>query len=171
MAQFTVHSADLGGLSAFVRRVARFLRRLALLDLAAVALIVAALARGGFGVADAVVAIVLLAPAAILLFFGAGLLELMKLPERLRRMPTQGAEQLAELNRIAGDARGASWSSTPGVLWRLRGLAGSTRDLVGFALPLRIFTPGFLGLTLLAGFASTFLIFAGLIALVVLVAG
>ena len=86
-------------------------------------------------------------------------------------MPGQGAENLAELRSIAGEMRSAGVRKAPSVLWRLRRVVGSSRDLVGFALPLRVFTPGFLGLTALAAFFCLILIGAGFIALVVLALG
>jgi hypothetical protein len=107
------------------------------------------------------------APAIVLLFL-AGVRELLELPERLRRMPQRGTEQLNELTRIAGEARAASWSRTPSLLWRLRGLVSSTRDLVGFALPLRVLAPPFLALTFGAVVTCAILIGVGLIALLVL---
>ncbi|HVM69747.1 MAG TPA: hypothetical protein VM204_07930, partial [Gaiellaceae bacterium] len=115
--------------------------------------------------------VILLAPPVILLLFSSGLTEVARLPERLRRMPNQGAEQLAELTSIAGEARRAGFRRAPRLLWRLRGVVGSSRDLVGFALPLRVFTPGFLGLTALAAFLSLVLIGGGFIALIVLALG
>ena len=161
----------LAGLAAFVRGLVRILQGFAFATILAVAAIASLLARGGFETVDAVVTAVLLVPPAILLLFAAGLREVLGLPERVRRMPGQGSEQLTELSRIAGEARRARLRRAPTLLWRLRGVVGSTRDLVGFALPLRIFTPGFLGLTALAGFFSLILIGAGLIALIVLAVG
>ena len=154
-----------------VGAVVRFVRRLAFVALLGVAAIASLLARGEFSLADGVITALLATPPAILLVFAAGLREIMRLPERLRRMPQQGSEQLAELTRIAGEARAAGFRRTPSLLWRLRGVVGSTRDVVGFAVPLRVFTPPFLALTLAASFVSGFLIFAGLIALIVLAVG
>jgi len=166
-----IRAGGFEGLAAFVRGAVRALCWLALVALLGVAAIAATLARGGFESVDAVVTIVLLAPSAILLLFAAGLREVLRLPERLRRMPSQGTEQLSELRRIAGAARAGGFRRAPSVLWRLRGVVGSSRDLVGFALPLRVFTPGFLGLAALAAFFSLILIGGGCIALTVLVLG
>ena len=166
-----VNIGDLSGLMRFVGGVVRFARRLAFVGVLAVAAIASVLARGDFSVADGVITAILLVAPVILLLFAAGLREVMKLPERLRRMPHQGSEQLSELTRIAGEARSAGFRRAPSILWRLRGVVGSTRDLVGFAVPLRVFTPQFLALTLGAAAFSFFLAFAGLIALVVLALG
>lgn len=171
MARFTVGVGDLQGLAVLARGVARFAQRLAFAAFLGVAAIASVLARGDFSALDAVVTIVLLAPSAVLLLFAAGLGELLRLPERLRRMPQQGSEQLAELSRIAGEARGARLRRLPLLLWRLRNVVGSTRDLVGVAVPLRVLTPPFLGATLLAALFAFVLVGAGLIALVVLAVG
>lgn len=171
MTRVTVNMGNLEGLTRLIGAVVRFVRRLAFVGLLAVAAIASVLARGEFSLADGVITAILCVAPAILLFFATGLRELMRLPERLRRMPNQGSEQLAELTRIAGEARAAGFRRAPALLWRLRSVVGSTRDLVGFALPLRVFTPQFLGLTLGAVGFSFFLAFAGLIALVVLALG
>lgn len=171
MAQITVSTTQVSALAGAVRRIIRFVRRLAFVAIAGVAAIAALLARGELSTGDAVLAILLLAPAAILLFFAQGLREVLALPERLRRMPGDGQERLAELTRIAGDARTTGARGVPQLLWRLRGSVGSLRDVAGLALPLRVFTPGFLGLTALAALCCVVLAGAGLVALLVLVAG
>jgi len=150
VAQITVSTAQLGGLGGVVRRIVGFIRRLALVAIAAVVLIAALLARGEFSVGDTVITVLLLVPPAILLVFAQGLREVLALPERLRKIPGEGQEQLAELTRIAGEARTTRASGVPLLLWRLRGSLGSLRDVAGLALPLRVFTPGFLGLTAIA---------------------
>ena len=149
----------------------RSLRGLAMAAVVGVAAIAAALARDGVEAVDVFLTIVLLAAPAVVLFFAAGLWQVVQLPERVRRMPTEGSEQLAELTRIAAATRGGGIRRAPRLLWRLRGVVGSGRDLVGIALPLKIFTPGFLGLAALAAAVSLLLIGAGLIALIVLAVG
>lgn len=172
--QGTTHTGATGAIDVllrFLRGVARAIRTFGLVVLVAIAAIAAAFARRGFDAAEIFVLLVLLASPAILLFFSSGLQQLLKVPDRLRRMPNQGAEQMAELTRIAGEARHGGFRRAPRLLWRLRGVVGSSRDLVGFALPFRVLTPGFLGLTALAGFFGLILIGCGLIALVVLAVG
>ncbi len=171
MTRVTVNVGDLQGLTRLLGAVVRFVRRLAFVALLGVAAIASLLARGGFTAADGVITLVLAAAPAILLVFAAGLREVMRLPERLRRMPPQGTGRLAELTRIAGEARTAGFRRAPTLLWRLRGIVGSTRDVVGFAVPLRVFTPPFLGLTLVAVALSLLLVPAGLVALVALAVG
>ena len=168
MPRVTVNLSDLQGLTRLLGMIVRFVRRLAFVALLGVAAIAALLARGGFSAPDVVLTVILAAAPAILLVFAAGLREVIRLPERLRRMPQQGAEQLAELSQLAREARTAGFRRAPSLLWRLRGAVGSTRDLVGFAVPLRVFTPPFLGLTFFAACVSMLLVLAGLIALVVL---
>ena len=162
---------SLEGLVRVVRGFVKLIRGLAFATVVAVAVIASVLARGGFEEAEIVVSLLLLVPPAILLFFSAGLDELARLPERFRHMPGQGAENLAELQILAGEMRTARVRRAPSVLWRLRRVVGSSRDLVGFALPLRLFTPSFLGLTALAALFCLILIGAGFIALIVLALG
>jgi hypothetical protein len=170
MAQITVSTAQLSALGRVVRRIIRFLRRLAFVAIAGVAAIAVLLARGEFSTGDAVITVLLLAPPAILLFFAQGLREVLGLPERLRKVPGEGQERLAELTRIAGDARTTRARGVPMLLWRLRGSLGSLRDVAGLALPLRVFTPGFLGLTAIAMLICFVLAGAGVVAVLVLLA-
>lgn len=170
MAQITVSTTQLSALVGFLRRIVRFLRRLAFAAVAGVAAIALLLARGEFSTEDAVITLLLLAPPAILLFFAQGLREVLALPERLRKVPGEGQERLAELTRIAGEARTTRARGLPLLLWRLRGSLGSLRDVAGLALPLRVFTPGYLGLSALSAVACFVLAGAGAIALLVLLA-
>ncbi|HEX6401281.1 MAG TPA: hypothetical protein VF108_12550 [Actinomycetota bacterium] len=163
---------QLSTLDRFVRGLVRGIRRLAVAGALGVVPIALLFRReDGFDALDAVVTVLLLAPAAIVLLFAQGVLELVKLPERFRRMPGEGQERLSELTRIAGEARSARVRSAPFLLWRLRGTIGSVRDVAGIAMPLRVLTPGFLGLAALATLACAVLAGAGLVALLVLVAG
>ena len=170
MAQITVSTTQLSALGGVVRRLIRFIRRLAFVAIAGVAAVVALLARGGFSAGDALLTALLLAPPAILLFFARGVQEVLALPERLRNIPGEGQERLAELTRIAGDARTTRSRGMPMLLWRLRGWLGSLRDVAGLALPLRVFTPGFLGLTGLAALFCFVLAGVGIVAVLVLLA-
>lgn len=158
----------LGSFGRLVRALVKGFGILALGAIAGTGALALLLARGGYSAPEIVLTVLLLAAPAIVLLFLAGVRELLELPERLRRMPQRGTEQLNELTRIAGEARAASWSRTPSLLWRLRGLVSSTRDLVGFALPLRVLAPPFLALTFGAVVTCAILIGVGLIALLVL---
>ena len=171
MAQITVSTTQLSALAGFLRGFVRLIRRLAFAAAIGVALLAAVLARGGFSAGDAVLTALLLAPPAILLFFAQGVAELIALPERLRRMPGEGGQRLQELTQLAGEARRVRLTGLPSLLWRLRGTLGSLRDVAGMALPLRVFTPPFLGLTAIAALLCVVLTGVGVIALLVLAFG
>ena len=146
MARITVSTAQFAGVGGLIRGVVRFVRRLALVAIGAVVVLVVLLQRNGFTVVDGVLTILLLAPPAILFLFAQGVHALLSLPDRLRRMPGDGEERLAELARLAGETRTTRARGLPLLLWRLRGAFGSVRDVAGVAVPVRVFTPGFLGL-------------------------
>ena len=107
------------------------------------------------------------APPAILLFFAQGVRALLSLPDRLRRLPGEGEERLAELTRLAGQARTTRLRGLPLLLWRLRGAFGSVRDLAGVALPLRVFTPAFLAVAAVSAVLCILLPAVVLVALLV----
>lgn len=163
---------QLSTLERVLRGVARAARRLAVTAALGVVPIALLLRRDdGFNGLDALVTIVLLVPPAIVVFFAQGIGQVASLPERLRRIPGEGQERLAELARLAGEARTARVRNAPLLLWRLRGAIGSVRDVAGIALPLRVLTPGFLGLAALAALGCVVVAGAGLIALIVLAVG
>ena len=171
MARITISTTQLSTLDRAARGFVRTLRRLALAAGLAVIPIALLFRRDGFDTLDAIVSVALLAPPAIVLFFAHGVLQVVSLPDRFRRMPGEGQERVAELARVAGAARTARLRSAPLLLWRLRSSIGSVRDVAGIALPLRVFTPGFLTLAAFAAFGCLFVAGAGLIALIVLAAG
>ena len=172
MARLTVSTAQLASLERTIRGFIRVLRRLALTAAAFAALIALLLWNsGGFDGADAVLTLLLLTPPAIVFFFTRGVLELVSLPGRLQRVPGESQEQIAELGRIAGDARAAKARNAPFLLWRLRGTTGSIRDVAGIAFSYRVFTPAFLTATALSALACIVIVGAGLIALIVAVLG
>ena len=164
----TVQPAALGGL---LRRTVTLMRRLAFAGAAAAALLVLLLARDGLAAEDVVLAPLLFAPPAILLFFALAAGQVLALPERLRRVPTQSQEQLGELTRLGRDARTTSALGLPLLLWRLRGAVGSLRAVVGFALPLRVFTPWFLGLAAVSALLCVVLLGVAAVAVVVVAVG
>jgi hypothetical protein len=171
MARITLSTAQFTSLDLAVRGLVRRLRRLALAAVGGTAAIALLLRRDGFDEADLVFTLLLLAPPAVVLFFARGILELVSLPDRLRRMPGEGQERVTELTRVAGDARKARLRNLPLLIWRLRGSIGSVRDIAGIALPLRVVTPGFLGLAALAALLCLVTACSGVIALLVLAAG
>jgi hypothetical protein len=166
-----VSTDQLAGLGGLIRGVVRFVRRLALVGVGAVVLLAVVLQRHGFTAPEAVLTVLLLAPPAILLFFAQGVQEVLSLPDRLRRMPGEGEERLAELSRLAGQARTTRARGLPVLLWRLRGAFGSVRDVAGVALPLRVFTPAFLGLATMSALVCVLLPAVVLIVLLVIAAG
>ena len=168
----TFSTAQFSTLDRAVRGLVRKLRRLAIASSVAVAPIALLLGRDdGLGELEVILSLALLAPAVFLFFFTRGILGIVSLPDRLRRVPGEGQQRLTELTRIGNDARTARVRSTPFLLWRLRRSLGSVRDVAGIALPLRMLTPGYLGLA--AGSALTCLgiVVAGLICLIVLALG
>ena len=172
MPPLTISTGQLAVLERTVRNIVRTVRRLAFGAVAALVPIALLLQRDdGFEEIDVLVLVLLLAPPAIVLFFARGVLELVSLPGRLQRIPGEGQERLSELARTAGEARSARPRNAPLLLWRLRRSVRSLRDVAGIALPFRVLTPGFLGVTALAALACVVLVGFGLVALVVLAAG
>jgi hypothetical protein len=172
MPPLTISTGQLAVLERTVHNIVRTVRRLAFGAVAALVPITLLLQRDdGFEEIDVVVLVLLLAPPAIVLFFARGVLELVSLPGRLQRIPGEGQERLSELARTAGEARSARPRNAPLLLWRLRRSVRSLRDVAGIALPFRVLTPGFLGLTALAALACVVLVGFGLVALIVLAAG
>lgn len=151
-----------------LRGIAKQLRRLVLVSVAAVVAIGVQLGRDGFEALDAVVVAILLAAPGLVFFFAQGLLELAGFPGRVRRLPGEGQERASELARLGRELRGTRLRRLPLVLWRLRGAIGSARDVAGIALPLRVLTPGSLALTAGALLACGVIVLIGLIALVAL---
>jgi hypothetical protein len=170
VSRLSAPAAGLGTLERALRAVARQLRRLAAAGVAAVVVIGVLLGRDGFDGLDAFVTALLLAAPGLVLFFAQGLRSLADVPDRVRRLPGEGATRASELARLGGELRGARLRRLPFVLWRLRGAIGSARDVAGIALPLRVFTPGFLGLTAIALLVCGALVVIALIGLVALAA-
>lgn len=158
-------TARIATLERVLRGLARLLRRLALAAALAVIPVFLALREDGFEALDAVLTVALLVPSAIVLFFAQGLRELAGFPDRLRRVPREGQDRLAEIARIGSGMRGAKLRSAPLLLWRLWGTVGSVRDVAGIALPLRVLTPGFVGLAALASVGCIVVCLIGLAAL------
>jgi hypothetical protein len=167
MQRITVDVRQLNSLATVVRALVRFVRRVAFVGLAGAVAIAALLARGGISSIEVVVMIVLLAPPAFLLLFARGIDELVALPQRVSRIPRESQERVSELTRLAGQGRTTSLQGLPLLLWRLRGTVGSLRDVAGIGVRLRMLTPGFLGLALLAAVLCIALAGVGLVALVV----
>jgi hypothetical protein len=151
-----------------LRRLVRLLRRLAVAGALGAVAVAVLLAEDGVSTGDWILAALLLAPAAIVLLFAQAVAEVGAIPERVRRVPAEGGERVSELSRLASEARTARMRNVPFLLWRLRGSVGGLRDIAGVALPLKAFTPGFVGVAAIAAFACVALVPAGVIALVAL---
>jgi hypothetical protein len=172
VARITVSTAQLAALEQTVLGFVRVLRRLALAAAAVVLLLVVVFRRdGGLDGGDVVLTLLLLTPSAIVLFFTRGVLELVTLPGRLQQVPGESQERLAELTQIAGDPGVSKVRSAPFLLWRLRGPAGTLRDVAGVAVTIRSFTPAFLAAAAISAFACIAIIGIGLIALIVAAVG
>ena len=171
MARITVSTDQLAALGGPIRAFVRFVRRLSLVAVGAAVVLVVLLQRDGFAGEDAVLAILFLAPPAILLFFAQGVQTLLAFPQRLSRMPADGGERLAELTRLAGQTGTKRARGLPMFLWRLRGTVGSVRDVAGIAVPLRVFTPGFLALAAFSAAMCILLPAVVLVALLVIALG
>jgi hypothetical protein len=167
VARLTVSVDQLEAFTGALRRLVRILRRIAFVGAAgAVALLLHAL--DDVTVEDALLAALLLAPPVVVLLFAQGVQELADLPARLRRLPGEGQERLAELTRLAGQAQTARARGLPLLLWRLRSSVGSVRQLAGITIRLRVFTPWFLIATAVSILLCGLLALAGLVALVLL---
>lgn len=165
MARITVSTDQLASLGGLIRGFVRFVRRLAFVAIGATVVLVLLLQRDGFTADEAVLTILFLTPPAILLFLAQGVQALLSFPDRLRQMPAEGGERIAELTQFAGQTGTRRARGLPLLLWRLRGTVGSARDLAGVAVPLRLFTPGFLAV---AAFAALFCILLPAIVLITL---
>lgn len=111
----------------------------------------------------------LLAPAAVLGLFYAGLRDLVALPDRLSTHAAQTVEASAETYQAATDPSDAWWGWLRRLLkriWSLRSLLADHRALlVRYGAVLRLLTPGFLLLVGLAAGAAVLLVPAALLAL------
>lgn len=172
MARITVSTAQLASVGVLLRKLVRLVRRLALVGAAAVAVIAALLwEHGGFDGEDGLLTLILLAAPAILLFFAQSVGELLSMPERLRRMPGEGQERLAELASVAGGTHSTRAIGLPLLLWRLRSTVGSVRGVAGVALPLKAMTPTFLAAAAVSALACLALAGVAVIALLVVLSG
>ena len=108
MVRITVSTGQFAGLVELIRGFVRFLRRLVLVAAGAAVLLAVLLQRDGFTGTEVGLTIVCLVPPAFLLFFAQSIQAVLSVPDRLRRMPGDGQERLAELTRVAGEARTAA---------------------------------------------------------------
>lgn len=125
--------------------------------------------RGGALVGAGLTLGLLLAPAAVLGLFYAGLRDLAALPDRLSTHATQTVEASTETYQAATDSSDAWWGWLRRLLkrvWSLRSLLSDHRALlVRYGAMLRLVTPGFLLLVVLAAGAAVLLLPASMLAL------
>jgi hypothetical protein len=168
--------ARLLGLATSVRRGTL---RLVLLAAAAAAVIAYLLFRDGIPdeTGRAVLAFVALAlvvtPPVVLGAFWVVLGELLRLPERVRRMPLETREHAEEVRRLAADARARRGArSVPGQIWRLARLWVSSRELLTpYAPLLPLFSLPFLAAVVASAAAAVAEAVAALVVLLVLAFG
>ena len=165
MARVRVSTVQPAALSALLRRIIQLMRRLAFAGAGAAAVLVLLLARGGYAAEDVVLAPLLFVPPAILLFFAVGVGQVLALPERLAACPPRARSSSASWPAWVAMPRPRALG-LPLLLWRLRGAIGSLRGVVGFALPLRVFTPWFLGLAAVSALLCVVLLGVAVIALI-----
>lgn len=115
--------------------------------------------------------IVLLAPAAVLGLFYAGLRDLAALPDRLSAGVSETVDASVESYRAATDAADSWWGWARhllGRIWALRTLLGEHRALlVRYGALLRLLTPGFLLLVVGAALATLVLVPGAMLAVLV----
>lgn len=150
----------LGRAVPFIERVARGLRRLALLAGLAAVVLWLAIARSGIGEGDGRVlrlvlwAILLVAPAVVLFADHLALRSLAGLPDRVRALPCDArthGEDLARLARETRRIRQRGWLRSGWSLFRFGRRAAASRELLQLAGPVAfLFFPGALAASALA---------------------
>lgn len=127
--------------------------------------------RAGSLVGAALTLIVLLAPAAVLGLFYAGLQDLVALPDRLSTRASQTVETSTAAYHAATDSSNSWWGRLRGLvgrLWSLRSFLTEHRALlVRYGAMLRLVTPGFLLLVVAAAGAALLLVPGAVLALLV----
>ena len=125
--------------------------------------------RSGTLVGAGLTLLLFLAPAAVLGFFYAGLRDLAALPERLSTGVSETVDASVASYRAATDASDSWWGwgrRLLGRIWSLRSLLADHRALlVRYGMMLRLVTPGFLLLVVLAVGAAVLLVPAAGVAL------
>jgi hypothetical protein len=151
----------------------RVARRLALVAGMSAAVLIFTLFRDGIpepaarAVVSALLAVLLLVPAAVLVAFWRACEEVLELPGRLRALPGAAAQRAAELGRVLRSGRTARARSA----WRLLALTRSSRELLTPYAPLvALLSPAFLAATAVAALATAVEAAAALLALVLLAA-
>lgn len=118
--------------------VARAVRSLALLASGAALVIAVFVYSDGVEGKDVLTVLLAIAPPVVLWLLWMALRELAEVPDRLRSLPQTARERRVDVEEFARELRtpGRRLVRLPGTLWRLRVLAGATRDLVTPHAPL-----------------------------------
>jgi len=133
----------LGGILTLAAWLRRAILKLALVGAASAAVIGYALLHDGFpsepgpALLTVVALGLVLAPPVVLTMLWILLGELVRLPDRIRRMPMDTRQHAEELRRLAADARTLrGLRFVPGQLWRFGLLTSSSRELLTPYAPL-----------------------------------
>lgn len=157
----------------------RWILRLGLSAVVAAAVLTYAIFRAGFpdgarGVLAVIGIAAVISPPLILAAFWLTLGELVRLPDRLRRVPLEArehGEQLRDLFDQARSARGSKLELTR-ILWHVTRLGSSAREtLTPYAPLLPLLSVPFLAATAVAAFAAAVEVLAACIVAVVLATG
>jgi hypothetical protein len=157
----------------------RWILRLGLAAVVAAAVLTYAIVRAGFpdgakGVLAVIGIAAVISPPVILAAFWLALGELVRLPDRLRRVPLEArehGEQLRELFDRARSARGSKLQLTR-ILWHVTRLGASAREtLTPYAPLLPLLSVPFLAATAIAAVAVAVEVLAACIVAVVLATG
>ena len=166
-------------LIAVTQALRKWTLRLALGSGVAAAVIVYAIIRDGFpsggkGVLAVIGLIAAVGPPLMLAAFWIALGELVKLPERVRRLPLDTREHGEQLRHLLNEARAARGRrfQLPRVLWRLTSVAGSVREtLTPYAPVLPLLSLPFLVGAALAAVAGWIEILVACVVAIVLAIG
>jgi hypothetical protein len=163
----------------FLITARRWILRLAILAAVAAAVLVYAIVRNGFpSGGKAVLAVIGIvaatAPPLVLSALWVALGELLRLPERLQRLPLEARQHGEQLRELFGRARAASGSRfrLARVFWQLTRTTASARDtLTRYAPLLPLASAPFLAASVVAAFFATVEILIACIVAIVLATG
>jgi hypothetical protein len=158
-------------------KLARGVRAVSFVALAAAAVVALALFRDGLPedgartLVSVVLAAVLFVPGLVLFAFHRALLQVIELPARLRALPGTGREHAAELARLVRqqEERRSRWTGRPLRAWRLLALGRSSRALLTPYAPLvALLSPPFLIASAVSMLVTPALVLVALVAVAVL---
>jgi hypothetical protein len=134
-----------------VAAVGRVVRRLALAATAGAVAIAIAVFEDGFAAVDLLGVALAAVPPVLLFLLSAALQALAELPDKIRGAPREAQQHAAVLAGLAREARGASLTRLPLLVWRAGRVTGEARELLApYAPALPLLSPAFLGAAALA---------------------